>query len=72
MSEEIEMTVEPEQADAVALLTAHLAGDEQAIETLLDLLGPVPLFAVTVGFLVDQVIGPDRLADVLDDWRAHR
>lgn len=63
--------MEPEQADAVALLHAHLRGDEHAINALLEMVGPVPLFAVTVGFLV-ELIGPDRLAVALADWQSRR
>lgn len=65
------MTYEPEPADAVALLTAHLNGDENAVTTMLDLIGPMPLFAVTVGFLV-ELIGPEDLQHALDRWREAR
>jgi hypothetical protein len=55
--------------DVLALLSAHAAGDEPGIDALL---ATTPderaLFAATVGALV-EVIGADRLADVLAAWR---
>ncbi len=48
----------PEEADAVALLLAHLGCER--------------LFAVTVGFLVDQVVGRDELAAWLARWQRRR
>jgi hypothetical protein len=47
---------EPERLDAVALVRAHLAGDEQRVFAVLAPLNPMALFAVTVGLLVDDLL----------------
>jgi hypothetical protein len=57
------MPDEPTAADAVALLRAHLRGDTEAVETLLDSCELRDLFAVLTGLLVDL------LASVLQDGR---
>jgi hypothetical protein len=63
------MADEVEQLDAVALLEAHLAGDERAIEALVSMVGVFPLFACTVGFVV-ELVGRAELARLLAAWRA--
>jgi hypothetical protein len=69
---------EPEQADAVALVLAHLRGDEQVIEALLAAVEPRDLFAATVGLLVNQLLaetfpgGLDGLERTLVDWQQQR
>ncbi len=62
----------PEEADAVALLLAHLRGDEQGVYAMINMVGCERLFAVTVGFLVDQVVGRDELAAWLARWQRRR
>jgi hypothetical protein len=69
---------EPEAADAVALVRAHLAGDEELIEALLVAVEPRALFAATVGLLVDRLLAetfPGGLAgldETLADWQVRR
>jgi hypothetical protein len=57
-----------EEADVVALLEAHLRGDEAAINNLIDATNEYDLFAATVGFLV-AAFGEDHVAAVLNEWR---
>jgi len=52
----------------VALLEAHLRGDEAAINNLIDATNEHNLFAATVGFLV-AAFGEDEVAAVLNEWR---
>ena len=68
MSHESNEQSDVEQADVVALLEAHQRGDEPTINYLVDQVGVYPMFAATVGFLV-EVIGRDRLDEVLTEWR---
>ena len=57
-----------EEADMVALLEAHLRGDEAAINNLIDATNECDLFEATVGFLV-AAFGEDEVAAVLNEWR---
>lgn len=56
------MTSEPEVPDAELLATslglvrAHLRQDEEAVNSMLDAADTRPLFAVTVGLLVAQLV----------------
>lgn len=63
-------TVQPavEEADVVALLEAHLRGDEAAINNLIDATNEGDLFEATVGFLV-AAFGEEQVAAVLNEWR---
>ena len=63
-------TVPPivEEADVVAMLEAHLRGDEAAINNLIDATNECDLFAATVGFLV-AAFGEEQVAAVLNEWR---
>jgi hypothetical protein len=68
---------EPEQADAVALVLAHLRGDEQAIDALLGMFDVWKLFAVTVDRVLLPVLeqaGVDaaKLEETLVDWQERR
>jgi len=51
----------------VALLEAHLRGDEAAINNLVDATNECDLFEATVGFLV-AAFGEDQVAAVLSEW----
>jgi hypothetical protein len=66
-------TVPPvvEEADVVALLEAHLRGDEAAINHLIDATNECDLFEATVGFLV-AAFGEQQVAAVLSEWRRRR
>jgi hypothetical protein len=60
------------EADVVALLEAHLRGDEAAINNLIDATNEGDLFEATVGFLV-AAFGEEEVAGVLGEWhRRHR
>jgi hypothetical protein len=63
------MTAEPQPGDVVAFMTAYLAGDEQAVDAMIELVGCYPLLPAVIAFLVAQ-IGPDQVRDALDRWRA--
>jgi hypothetical protein len=60
-----------EEADVVALLEAHLRGDEAAIDNLIDATNEYDLLAATVGFLV-AAFGEEQLAAVLSEWHRQR
>lgn len=72
------MTNEPEQADAVAFVLAHLRGDEQLVEAMLGMHEVRDLFAATTGLLVDRLLAdtyPGGLAGLeatLADWQERR
>jgi hypothetical protein len=57
---------EPDPADVVALLRAHLAGDEQALEGLFSTVDLRALFAMTVGFLIQALHDAGVDAEQLD------
>ena len=57
-----------EGADVVALLEAHLRGDEAAINNLIDATIECDLFEATVGLLV-AAFGEEQVAAVLNEWR---
>ena len=59
------------EADVVALLEAHLRGDEAAINNLIDATNECDLFEATVGFLV-AAFGEEEVAAVLREWHRHR
>ncbi|MGH3619932.1 MAG: hypothetical protein ACRDQV_18230, partial [Pseudonocardiaceae bacterium] len=65
---------EPEAADAVALLRAHLAGDEATIEMLLSMVDMRGLFAITVemlvGLLREAGVSGEQLEEMLAGWQA--
>ena len=58
------------EADVVALLEAHLRGDEAAINNLIDATNEGDLFEATVGFLV-AAFGEEEVAGVLREWHRH-
>jgi hypothetical protein len=58
------------EADVVALLEAHLRGDEAAINNLIDATNECDLFEATVGFLV-AAFGEEEVAGVLREWHRH-
>ena len=55
------------EADVVALLEAHLRGDEAAINSLIDATNEGDLFEATVGFLV-AAFGEKDVTAVLNEW----
>ncbi len=60
-----------EAADIVAFLEAHLRRDEEAINTMINVINPYQLLAAVVGALV-QALGEDRLATLVAQLRATR
>ena len=52
----------------VALLEAHLRGDEAAINNLIDTTNEYDLLEAAMGFLI-AAFGEDRVAAVLAEWR---
>src|SRR5204863_3607784 len=66
----VQPAVEPavEEADVVALLEAHLRGDEAAINNLIDATNECDLFEATVGFQV-AAFGEEQVAAVLHEVR---
>jgi hypothetical protein len=58
--------MDPEPRDVAALLRAHLAGDEEAIETILNLVDVRALFAMTTGALCGVLDDIGVTADDLD------
>lgn len=68
---------EPEPADAVALVRAHLDGDEVAVYTILAMVDEHALFAMTTGVLLQLLTavlpgGVDELDDRLRQWQIDR
>lgn len=70
------MRDEAEPADVVALLRAHVAGDERTIEQLLAMVDTASLLPMTVGFLVGVLenagIGAEELERQLEEWQTRR
>ena len=65
---------EPEPADGIALIRAHLAGDEETVSALLAGCEMRPLFAVVVGQLTELLAqrlpgGFAGLDELLEDWQ---
>lgn len=67
------MGAEPEPADAMALIRAHIRGDDEAINALCAMLDLRALFAVTVGVFMGVLeqggIDPDALDRACADWQ---
>lgn len=66
---------EPEPADAVGLLRAHLRGDEESIHALLSQVDTSALLAVTCGWLMQWMENHGVLADLEQDlatWQRDR
>ena len=57
-----------EQADVIALLEAHVRGDEPAINAIFDTVDHYELLAAMVGCLIGE-LGEDRVRDVVVRWR---
>lgn len=67
---------EPEAADAVALLRAYLAEDDQALDTMLQLVNPLRLLSVTIGVMLSVLaaagVSESELDEQLAEWQQRR
>ena len=70
-ADEVSEYQDVEAADIVAFLEAHLRRDEEAINTMINVINPYQLLAAVVGALV-QALGEDRLATLVAQLRATR
>lgn len=64
---------EPDAATGIALLRAHLSGDEETIERLLSLVDERKLFPIVVGQLVRMLhnagVSEELLGQTLSEWQ---